>query len=127
MPPSIATAKVVHKKYGKNIKVVYIGPCIQNKDEALLFNDDGKVDSVLTFEELRKLFKEYNILESKLEYSDFDPPIGNKGSLYPISNGILQAADIDENLLTSKITTVEGSKDMVSSLTAFLMSCSTSM
>ncbi|MCK5822736.1 MAG: 4Fe-4S binding protein [Bacteroidales bacterium] len=117
--PMIATTKVVRKKYGDNIKVVYIGPCIQNKEEALLFDGDGKVDAVLTFKELRKLFKEFNIIESKLEYSDFDSPIGNKGSLYPISNGILQAADIDENLLTSKITTVEGGKDMITAVTAF--------
>ena len=117
--PMIATAKVVHKKYGKNIKVVYIGPCIQDKEEALLFDGDGKVDSVLTFKELRKLFKEFNIIESKLEYSDFDSPIGNKGSLYPISNGILQAVGIDENLLTSKITTVEGGKDMITAISTF--------
>ncbi len=117
--PMIATTKVVRKKYGDNIKVVYIGPCIQNKEEALLFDGDGKIDAVLTFKELRKLFKEFNIIESKLEYSDFDSPIGNKGSLYPISNGILQAADIDESLLTSKITTVEGGKDMITAVTAF--------
>src|SRR6056297_2522761 len=67
--PMVATAKIVRKKYGSDTKVVYIGPCIDSKEEATLYNDDGKIDSVLTFVELRDLFKEFHIQESKLEYS----------------------------------------------------------
>ncbi|HRW63202.1 MAG TPA: [Fe-Fe] hydrogenase large subunit C-terminal domain-containing protein, partial [Bacteroidales bacterium] len=89
--PMIATAKIVKQLYGDDSKVVYIGPCIDSKDEALLFSDNGKIDAVLTFHELRTLFNEFNIHESTVEYSDFDGPIGYKGSLMPIANGLLQA------------------------------------
>jgi Na+-translocating ferredoxin:NAD+ oxidoreductase RNF subunit RnfB len=117
--PMVATAKVIHREYGDDTKVVYIGPCIQNKDEAKLFTDDGKVDSVLTFTELRNLFDEFDIKESKLEYSEFDDPIGYKGSLLPIANGILQAVDINEDLLTGKIITTEGRDSILDAIEEF--------
>ena len=117
--PMVATAKIVRKKYGQDIKVVYIGPCIDSKEEATLYNDDGKIDSVLTFVELRDLFKEFHIQESKLEYSDFDPPIGYKGSLFPISNGLLQAAGISEDLLEGKVITTEGKYNMLNGTQQF--------
>lgn len=117
--PMIATAMVVRKLYGEDIHVVYIGPCIDSKHEANLYEGNQKIDSVLTFLELRELFKEYNIEESRLEYSDFDPPIGYKGSLFPISNGILQAADISESLLQGTVTTAEGKENMLNAATQF--------
>lgn len=117
--PMIATAKVVHKKYGDDVKVVFIGPCVEAKDEAKIYTDDGKVDSVLTFTELRELFHELNITEKKVEFSDFDPPIGNLGSLYPVSNGILQAAGIDEGLISGKVITTEGRNNMIEAVTQF--------
>ena len=117
--PMVSTAKVVRKEYGNDTKIVYIGPCIQAKDEAKLYNDDGKVDSVLTFTELRELFDEFDIKESKLEYSEFDEPIGYKGSLLPIANGLLQTVDIDENLLTGKIITAEGRDNTLDALNQF--------
>ena len=117
--PMVATAKIVRKKYGSDTKVVYIGPCIDSKEEATLYNDDGKIDSVLTFVELRDLFKEFHIQESKLEYSDFDPPIGYKGSLFPISNGLLQAAGISEDLLEGKVITTEGKYNMLNGTQQF--------
>ncbi|HNS30306.1 MAG TPA: [Fe-Fe] hydrogenase large subunit C-terminal domain-containing protein [Tenuifilaceae bacterium] len=117
--PMIATAKVIHKEYGEDTKVVYIGPCIQNKDEAKLYNGDGTVDSVLTFMELRELFDEFDIKESKLEYSEFDDPIGFKGSLLPIANGLLQAEGIDEDLLTGKVITTEGRNNALDAVRQF--------
>lgn len=118
--PMIAIAKVIHKKYGENTKVVYIGPCIANKKEVLRYNGtDGHVDAVLTFRELRQLFAEYNIKESNLEFSDFDAPLGFKGSLYPISNGFLQAANISESLLTGKVITTEGKVNMLNAVSEF--------
>lgn len=117
--PMVATAKAVHKKYGNNIKVIYIGPDIASKDVALSTKDDGRVDVVLTFPELRKLFKELQIEENVVEFSEFDEPRGYKGSLYPIRNGLLQAADIDENLLTANVISVEGKKQMLESIIEF--------
>lgn len=59
------------------------------------------------------------IAERTVEFSEFDGPIGYKGSLYPIRNGFLQAADIDENLLTGEVAAVEGKKEMLESIDEF--------
>lgn len=117
--PMVATAKIVRNLYGDDIKVVYIGPCIDSKDEANLYDGDGRIDSVLTFHELRKLFDEFKIAESKLEFSEFDAPIGYKGSLFPIANGLLQAADISEDLLTGNVISAEGKMNMLNATRQF--------
>ena len=101
------------------MKVVFIGPCIATKEEALIYNGDGKVDAVLTFTELRQLFNEFNIRESQVEYSEFDTPLGFKGSLYPLSNGILQAAELSEDLLDGSIITAEGRNNMLNAVKEF--------
>ena len=117
--PMIATTKAVRNKYGNDVKVIFIGPCIAIKDEALRFDGDSKVDSVLTFIELRQLFNEFNIRESQLEFSEFDPPSGYKGSLYPMSEGIIQAAGLSQDLLSGRIITTEGRNNMLDAVKEF--------
>jgi len=117
--PMVATAKAVHKTYGDDVKVVLFSPCIQNKEEILMYEGDGKIDSVLTFVELRELFDQFNIKESNVEYSDFDEPIGYKGSLYPVSRGILQAVDISEDLLTGVVISANGRDNVLQAVDQF--------
>jgi len=117
--PMIATTKVVREQYGQDIKVVYIGPCIANKEEVKKYQTEEKINGVLSFRELRELFTEFNIKESHLEFSEFDGSIGYKGSLYPISNGIIQAAGMNEDLLSGDIITVRGRNSVVDALKQF--------
>jgi Na+-translocating ferredoxin:NAD+ oxidoreductase RNF subunit RnfB len=117
--PYIAAARMVHKILGNNIKVVYIGPCIAISNEILKYDNESKIDFILTFKELRELFTEFNISESILEYSDFDGYAGYKGYLYPISNGIIQAANLSEDLLKGDIITVEGKDKSISAINEF--------
>jgi iron only hydrogenase large subunit-like protein len=123
--PMTAMAKVTREHNGKDIAVVYVGPEIAFKDEALRIDGDGKVDVALTFEELRQLFKDFNIDESTFEFSPFDPPLSYKGSLYPLQNGFLQAADMDENLLTTAMFCIEGKQQMMDAITEFENNIST--
>ncbi len=117
--PMAATAKVLRHKYGEDLGIVFIGPCIATKNEALTYSGDAKIDSVLTFVELRELFTQLNIRESQVEFAEFDPPLGYKGSLYPISNGIIQSVDINEDLLTGNVITTEGKNNMVDAVKEF--------
>jgi len=117
--PMLASAKVVKQVYGDNVRVVYIGPCIDAKREINRIYDQSEVDEVLTFEELRRLFEQHNIMESQLEYSDFDPPIGRLGSLYPISTGILEAGDINQSLIDGTVITAEGNPQSLKAVKAF--------
>ncbi len=117
--PAVATAKVVRKKYGDKLKVVYVGPLIASKKEEEQGEADGWLDAILTFAELRDLFHEYKIEEKQLEFSEFDTPHGNMGALFPIASGIIHAAGLDDDLLSGNVTTVEGELEMKEALKEF--------
>jgi Na+-translocating ferredoxin:NAD+ oxidoreductase RNF subunit RnfB len=120
VPPYIAMAKVIHQKYGNNVKIVYITACVAAKDDVSHFNhSDGKIDAVITFLELRELFQETGISENSVAFSDFDPPVGRKGGLFPISHGMLQAVDINQDLLNSSIIITEGRTNFLQSIKEF--------
>ncbi len=70
--------------------------------------ETSRIDLAITFVELREMFFEADIHETDLEYSDFDAPLGYKGSFFPVANGIIQAAGIDEVLNKTPVVTVEG-------------------
>src|SRR6056297_1474745 len=59
MPPIVAATRVVRQKYGNDMKVAYISPLIASKQEALRLSKEERIDTVLTFIELRELFREY--------------------------------------------------------------------
>ncbi len=87
---------------------MFVGPCIAKKTEA----DDpqvlGEVDAVLTFRELRDLLSDRAVELSGAVPSDFDPPHGGSGALYPVSRGALQAAGLREDLMTGDIVATQG-------------------
>lgn len=115
--PMIASARVVKELHKNDISIVYIGPCVENKNEALRY--PGLIDAVLTFRELRDIFNEMKIKETNLEFSDFDPPYGAEGELYPLRTGLLEAAKISQNLLRGNMTTVSNAPDILALLDSF--------
>lgn len=117
--PMIATAMVVKELYGPEVATVQIGPCIDAKDEALNYNSGKLVDGVLTFAELRQLFDEFNIQERVVKISDFDPPHGNWGALYPLPAGIIQAGGIKRDMVSSSVITASGKEDILEAINDF--------
>jgi iron only hydrogenase large subunit-like protein len=117
--PMIATAMVVKELYGPDVITVQIGPCIDAKDEALIHNSGSYVDEVLTFVELRQLFEEFNIQERLVKLSDFDPPHGNWGALYPLPAGIIQAGGIKRDMVSSSVITASGKEDIIEAINDF--------
>lgn len=90
--PMVAMNRIVRKKYGNDIKTVFIGPCIAKKAES------EEVDEVITFRELRAMFEQYGITADKVEPSNFDPPHGGKGGIFPVSRGLLQTTSVNESI-----------------------------
>ncbi len=120
VPPYAAMAKVVRQKYGDELKTVYITACSSAKDEAKAFaGTKAEINAVITFTELRSLFDEASIYEKKVEYCDFDPPLGKKGGLFPISHGLLQSIDLIEGLLESNVLITEGRTNFLQALDEF--------
>jgi hypothetical protein len=117
--PMIATAMVVKELYGEDVLTVQIGPCIDAKDEALLYNSGKLVDGVLTFLELRQLFEEAGIQERLVKMSDFDPPFGYWGALYPVPAGIIQAGGLKRDMVSSRVITASGKEDVLEAINDF--------
>lgn len=64
--PMIAAGKII-KALDKDAKVVFIGPCIAKKAEAKEKDLEGIIDFVLTFQELKEIFKALEIDPSSLK------------------------------------------------------------
>ncbi len=117
--PMVAEARILRKLHGERIKVVFIGPCIAKKNEGSDPIMDDDIDAVITFAELRKMFRDAELDPETVEESDFDGPRAGIGAIFPISKGMLQAADIDEDLLSSEVVAADGRNDFVEALREF--------
>ena len=86
--PAMTHSKMLREKYGDDIAIVFIGPCIGKKNEVKY---SGLFDAALTFEEL-KMWVADEIVDTetvKVDNSlDFVPYRANEGSLYPIDGGM---------------------------------------
>ena len=100
--PMVAMSRVVRKKLGNDIKIVFTGPCVAKKEES------DEVDEALTFAELREMFRERGIDTRNIEPLEFDPPVAGKGAVFPISRGLLQTVDIEDNVFEGNIIVAEG-------------------
>ncbi len=89
--PMVAHAKILKKRYPGH-KVVFIGPCIAKKREAV---ESGILDGVLTFEDLKDMFDRNNIDLYNLPECD-EISVGkeiNSARFYPISRGVIKSFD----------------------------------
>ena len=109
----IAIGRYLRETEGKDIKIVFIGPCIAKKDE---YTDDelnNEIDAVLTFNEIKKIISDKNIDIYELEESNFDPPHAYLGKAYPLAGGLLKSTNIPEDILEKEIIVVEGKKKVM--------------
>ncbi|MDR1951707.1 MAG: 4Fe-4S dicluster domain-containing protein, partial [Bacteroidales bacterium] len=122
LSPDLLSAKMIREQFKKvDIALVYLSPCLAQKQDIVRDTSRTKYDAVLLFPEVRKLFAEKNIQERQVEFSDFDGFEGIKGLLYPISNGILQAGDISETLLDGNIRNTNGIQNVMKAIGSFDM------
>jgi two-component system NtrC family sensor kinase len=106
--PMIATARMLRAQHGDDIRVVFIGPCIAKKREALEPNVSGEVDEALTFAEVRQILASHDVGLEEVTPTEFDPPHARGGGLFPISGGMLQVAGIQEDLVSGHVMVGEG-------------------
>jgi signal transduction histidine kinase/iron only hydrogenase large subunit-like protein len=117
--PMIATARVLRRLHGDDLKIVFIGPCIAKKAEAQSEAISGEANAVLMFPELQRMFVDGGVFPEGVISSDFDPPHGGLGGLFPVSRGILQAADIQEDLMTGEVIATQGRSHMLEAVKEF--------
>ena len=117
--PMVAMARVIRTLYGTGVKIVFIGPCLAKKREAEDGNLQHEVDAVLTFAELREMCDLRDLTPLNVTSQDFDPPHPGLGVLFPISRGMLQAANIQENLITGDVVAADGRADFTEAIREF--------
>ncbi len=117
--PMIAQARALRKLFGKDLKIVFIGPCIAKKGEAASQLVDDDVDAAVIFPEIREMFLRASIQPESVELGDFDPPRPGTGALFPISRGLLQAANIAEDLVAGEVVTADGRTKFIEAIKEF--------
>lgn len=104
--PMIAHATDIKKRI-PGAKVVFIGPCVAKKDEAI----GSIVDAVLTFEELDQMFISSNI---KVE-PEFGECEAGRATGFAVSGGVIKSMDLPENSGYNYIT-VDGADNCLNAL-----------
>ncbi|HUX55442.1 MAG TPA: [Fe-Fe] hydrogenase large subunit C-terminal domain-containing protein [Bacteroidales bacterium] len=111
--PMVAMSRVIRKKYGDDIGIVFIGPCIAKKAEST------EIDEAITFTELRDMLSDKGITPEKIIPVDFDQPVGGRGAIFPVTRGLLQTAHINDDAVTGNIIAAEGRIDFQGALKEF--------
>ena len=110
--PFIYHSRILKEKYGEQVKVIFIGPCLAKKTEAY---GENSIDAVLTFGELQKLFKEYNINLEDLNEEPFDETYEDKLLVSIVG----ETSKFIKNEITKKdIIAVDGIEDCIKILEA---------
>lgn len=111
--PMVAIGRVIRKKYTENVKIVFIGPCIAKKGES------NEIDNSITFLELRHMFKTKGITETNSELSDFNPPFSGKGSVFPVSHGLLNTMGRKSDVTDCDTIVADGKKNFMDAILEF--------
>ena len=105
--PMIAHGRWLRRRYGPEVYIVFIGPCIAKKDEMKDASVARVIDGALTFAELREWLEEKGIHLPKEE----DHPEQEESSmarLFPIEGGLVGTAAMDTDRLASRVVTATG-------------------
>ena len=90
--PMVAHGKLIKEELGPDVKVVFLGPCIAKKREALSdARTAGAVDAVINFTELEDWLTEEGINTNSLEEMPLDNPNPEVNRLYPITSGVISS------------------------------------
>ncbi|NTW23184.1 MAG: 4Fe-4S binding protein [Lentimicrobium sp.] len=111
--PMVAMGKAMRKRYGDDLKLVFIGPCIAKKDES------EEIDAALTFRELREMIALTGLKPADVTPSEFDPPLGGKGAIFPVSRGLLNTVGVKEDIFERNVIVAEGRSNFQEAIKEF--------
>ncbi len=112
--PMVMHGRMLKKRYGEDCKVVFIGPCVAKKQEALRPENRNAIDAVLTFEELEGWFAEEGIDLATCPESGFES-FGDlsRARLFPIQGGMLKTCHIDCDNTELSVLHVSGAENVI--------------
>lgn len=89
--PLLSHCRLLKEKFGQDIEIIFVGPCIAKKLEA--DNHPELLSLSLSFADLRQWFKDENINPAEIKPSVFDKFVLEKatdGTAYPIEGGMIE-------------------------------------
>lgn len=87
--PMVASGRII-KTFEPDARVVFIGPCVAKKSEAVLPGLKGAIDFVLTFQELAAIFEATEIDPAK-QPDEENPQASRGGRIYGRTGGVSAA------------------------------------
>jgi len=115
--PMAMTSKLVKEKYPDH-RLVFIGPCVMKKLEASEDHPELKI-VVLTYKEIKEVFRIKKIKNDKKDFSASFDLIGPSTRLYSISGGLTQSASLNSYLTDEELDVVSGIENVQKALEAF--------
>ena len=94
--PMIAHGRILKEELGREVKIVFLGPCIAKKKEANDPRHDNCIDAVLNFRDMKKWLDQEEISIEDCEdmpFTAFDPKVNR---LYPVTNGVVNSVLAEE-------------------------------
>lgn len=115
--PMLIHARLLKKKFRK-AKVVFLGPCVAKKAEAIDENNGDYIDAVLTFQELDEIFLQKEITLDNCEESGFDEEVAGDSRLFPLEGGLLKTAQLSTDVLGETHIALSGHESLIEVLEA---------
>lgn len=121
--PMVIMARFVKREFGEDYKTIFVGPCINKKQEAKENSDC--VDFAITFKELCEI---YNYLEENQDLKKIEDTQENKEidkfynditKIYPISGGVAESMLNKQVLQKEEIIVCDGPKNIDISIKDF--------
>ncbi len=107
--PMIGHARMIRKEWGeKEVKVVFIGPCLAKKSERLEEEVGGEIDAVLTFNEIREWIAREKIDMAALAPQPMDTSPIQWARAFPVEGGLLKTASLDRDYLSKEFAVITG-------------------
>lgn len=112
MSPLMAHAKMLKKRFGEEVSIVFIGPCIAKKIESDSYGE--WVSAAITFKELQNWFDKEGLsledipqtLETMVPYT------AKEGALYPIDGGMIEGIRQSASLSETAYMTFSGQDNL---------------
>lgn len=118
--PALTHAKMLKQKYGEEIAVIFIGPCVAKKNESDIHPE--LISASLTFKEICSWFEEENIdlNEIKTDSNDkFVPEQAHEGGLYPLEGGMnetIKKLGISQKVQLINVSSIASIKEALNNL-----------
>ena len=89
--PMIAHGRMIKQQMGADTKVVFLGPCIAKKQEALDPRHADCIDAVLNFNDINRWLNEEDIVIEDCEDTPFERMNPRVNRLYPVTSGVFNS------------------------------------